>query len=104
MRITVESASGFTVVGEATSGREAVEAVSLHQPEVILIDASMPEMDGLQAIPLIRRASETTKILMLSGLTASYMEATARDLGADGYVEKGTSGRELVAAISALFR
>lgn len=89
-------------MGEARNGREAVDLVSAHQPEVILLDVSMPLMDGLEAIPLIREASRETKILMISGLDASYVATAARELGANGYVEKGIGRKELIEAISAL--
>lgn len=89
-------------MGEARNGREAVDLVATHQPELILLDVSMPVMDGLEAIPLIREASQETKILMISGLDASYVAAAARELGASGYVEKGIGRKELIEAISAL--
>ncbi len=89
-------------MGEARNGREAVDLVATHHPELILLDVSMPVMDGLEAIPLIREASQETKILMISGLDASYVETAARELGASGYVEKGIGRKELIEAISAL--
>jgi DNA-binding NarL/FixJ family response regulator len=102
LRLVVESHEGYEVVGEAGDGREAVDLVASHQPELILLDVSMPVMDGLEAIPLIREASRETKILMVSGLDASYVEAAARELGANGYLEKGISPKELIREISAL--
>lgn len=102
LRLAVESHEGYKVVGEASNGREAVDLVSSHRPEIILLDVSMPVMDGLEAIPLIRKASRETKILMVSGLDASYVATAARELGADGYIEKGIGRKELLEAISAL--
>lgn len=102
LRRVVESHELYEVVGEARNGREAVDLVASHRPELILLDVSMPVMDGLEAIPLIRKASQDTKILMISGLHAEYIATAARELGANGYVEKGTGRNELIEAISAL--
>lgn len=102
LRLVVESHEAYKVVGEARNGREAVDLVATHHPELILLDVSMPVMDGLEAIPVIREASPETKILMISGLDASYVATAARELGANGYVEKGIGRNELIEAISAL--
>ncbi len=102
LRLLFDLDQRFEVMAEARDGREAVDLVSVHRPNVILLDVSMPVMDGLEAIPLIREASEDTKILMFSGLGASHVEPAARALGADGYVEKGLDQTGLVEAVSAL--
>lgn len=80
---------GLEVVGEATTGREAVALVLEHQPEVVLLDLSMPEMDGLEAAAEIRTHRPETVIIIVSGYAASTMEPRARAAGADAYVEKG---------------
>ncbi len=80
---------GLEVVGEATTGREAVALVQEHQPEVVLLDLSMPEMDGLEAAAEIRTNQPDAVIVIVSGYAASTMEARARAAGADAYVEKG---------------
>lgn len=87
----LRSADDIEIVGEAQDGQQAAEmAVSL-RPDVVLLDIQMPEKDGFQALEDIRRDAPKSKVLMLSGLQASNLEATAMALGADGYMEKGAS-------------
>lgn len=102
LRMVMETSGRFVVVGEARDGREAVDLVKEHRPDLILLDVSMPVMDGLQAIPLIRAASNETKILMVSGLDATYVEPAASELGAHGFVEKGSDSKTLIDAAFAL--
>jgi signal transduction histidine kinase/ActR/RegA family two-component response regulator len=96
LRMALETIGRFDVVGEAGDGAEAVRlATSLH-PDVVLLDLAMPVMDGLQATPEIRRNSPETKIVILSGFSKDRMEREARDMGADAYLEKGTSPTAIV--------
>lgn len=78
----------FVVVGEASTGREAVEATARHRPDLILLDVRMPVMSGLDAIPEIRDASPGTRIVMLSGRPEEDFEASALERGADLFLEK----------------
>ncbi|GEP39850.1 hypothetical protein NPS01_35130 [Nocardioides psychrotolerans] len=80
---------GFEVVAEAGDGREGIEVVRAHRPDVILLDLAMPVMDGIEALPTIRRLCPTAKIVVLSGFGAQQMSARAVAAGADGYVQKG---------------
>jgi DNA-binding NarL/FixJ family response regulator len=61
----------------------------------VLLDLSMPDMDGFEAIPEIRRGDPDVAIIVLSGFSADRMGARALERGADGYVEKGTPIQEL---------
>lgn len=79
----------FEVVGEASDGKEAVAAAMAQQPDAMILDISMPVMDGLQAIPEILELSPETRILVLSGFTEHSMSLRALDLGAHAYLEKG---------------
>jgi diguanylate cyclase (GGDEF)-like protein len=92
----------FEVVGEAANGADAVALVEALAPDAVVLDVAMPVMDGLQAIPLIRRASPSTKVVVLSGFGAARIEDEARDAGADAYVEKGVSATELSATLAYL--
>jgi CheY-like chemotaxis protein len=103
LRLTLTSNQGFDVVGEAGDGEQAVRLAGVHKPDVVLLDLSMPVMDGLQAIPEIRRVSPDTKIVVLSGFDGARMKPVAIELGADAYVEKGEAMRSLVEIISAIF-
>ncbi|GAA5155446.1 hypothetical protein GCM10023340_40730 [Nocardioides marinquilinus] len=80
---------GFDVVGEAGDGREGIEVVARHQPDVVLLDLAMPVMDGIEALPRIRARCPGATIVVLSGFGAQQMSARALAAGADGYVQKG---------------
>lgn len=92
----------FDVVGHASDGREGIEAVGIHQPDLCVLDLSMPVMDGLQALPRILERSPRTKVVVLSGLDAGRMEGTARSLGAAGYLEKGAAFARLADTLATL--
>lgn len=102
LRIALELEGGFEIVGEAADGRQALHLAGSHRPDAVVLDLAMPIMDGLEAIPAIRRATPQTKILVLSGFTSAQMGADALALGADAYLEKGVSPGDIVAAINRL--
>ena len=79
------------VVGEATNGAEAVELAGSEKPDAVILDLAMPVMDGLEAIPLIKKASPNTKIVVLSGFDADKMAERALGLGAETYLQKGVA-------------
>lgn len=99
LRVALEAAGDFEVVGEASDGREAIDVVERVQPDVILLDLAMPVMDGLQAIPEIRHASPRTVIVVLSGFGAATMAEEALQRGAHEYVQKGLSPSALFGRI-----
>ncbi len=80
---------GFDVVGEAGDGGRGITAVRNHRPDIVLLDLAMPVMDGIEALPSIRRLVPNAKIIVLSGFGAQQMSARAVAAGADGYVQKG---------------
>jgi DNA-binding NarL/FixJ family response regulator len=95
----IERADGFCVVGEAGNGRDAVELARAEQPDVMLLDLSMPVMDGMAALPLIRAAAPETQVIVLTGLASADIRRRAIERGAIGYLEKGERPSVVVAAV-----
>jgi DNA-binding NarL/FixJ family response regulator len=90
----------FSVVGEADNGHDAVRGAAELRPDVVLLDLSMPGLDGLEAIPLIAQSSPATGIVVFSGFAADRMRQAAIARGADRYIEKG----EPLVALAAIVR
>jgi len=101
LRLTLQKDGRFEIVGEARDGREAVELAESEQPDAIVLDLAMPVMDGLQALPDIRRMLPRCRIVVLSGFNASQMADEALALGADAYLEKGAAFARLVSLLLA---
>jgi DNA-binding NarL/FixJ family response regulator len=99
IKFGMEDDPGFEVVGEAGDGRSALEGIAETQPAAVLLDLSMPDMNGLEAILEVRKRDPDVAIVVLSGFSADRMSAPAIEHGADGYVEKGTPMQELREAI-----
>lgn len=99
LRIVLSQHEEFEVVAEAADGQEAVAMAQRHTPDLVVLDLAMPVMDGLQAIPEVRAAVPDCKIVVLSGFNAAQMANEAVSLGADLYLEKGTSPSRLVAEL-----
>ena len=96
VKLALERSGRFEIVAEAENGDEAVAMAKEHQPDLVLLDVSMPVKDGLEALPDIRSVSPHAKVVMLSGFEASRLAATALESGASAYLEKGIPPGELV--------
>src|ERR1700687_5212110 len=90
---------GWTVVGEAMNGREAVEKANRLKPDVAILDISMPDLDGLQATRQIRKAVPTTEVVVLTMHESDQMVRRVLDAGALGYVLKSDLATQLVKAV-----
>lgn len=99
MRVSLAEDPTIEIVGEAADGEAGVEATAELQPDVVLLDMSMPRMGGLQAIPKMRRRAPRTSIIGLSSLSAARMAAPSKQIGAHSYLEKGTELADIRAAI-----
>ena len=86
------------IVGEAADGQEAVRLVAECRPDVVLMDARMPVMDGVEATHLIKEVWPEVRVVVLT-IHASY-RADALAAGADAFLIKGCAARELLAAIT----
>ncbi len=102
LRALLESDLTLEIVGAVENGRDAVQSVGSLKPDVVLMDISMPHMDGMSAIREIKRRAIETKILVLTvHKTEEYIRA-ALQAGASGYVLKDASRAELLFAIQSL--
>ena len=95
----LSSESRIEVVGRARNGAEALEMALDLDPDVVLMDISMPVMDGVEATRQIREARPEACVLMLTGSNAAADVDRSRDAGAAGYVTKDRIASELVDAI-----
>jgi DNA-binding NarL/FixJ family response regulator len=96
--------NGMEVIGEAATGREAVNLARQLNPDVILMDMSMPEMDGPEAIKLIKQANPQARILVLTSFGDSNRVSEAVQAGALGYLLKDSSPDDLLHAIGSVYR
>jgi DNA-binding NarL/FixJ family response regulator len=104
LKAVLALAGDITVVGEARTGREAViETEHLH-PDVVLMDISMPELDGVEASRRIRQLAPDTRVLFLTMHEAEEYFFRALQAGAAGYVIKRTAAADLLAAVRAVAR
>jgi DNA-binding NarL/FixJ family response regulator len=102
MRMVLEEDPDLLVVGEAGDAQTGIDEIAELKPHVVVLDLSMPGMDGLEALPLIRKASPDTRVVVFSGFTRERMAALALDRGADRYVEKGEALEEVRRAVQEL--
>lgn len=102
LRQLLEEEPGWKVCDEATTGREAVKKTKALKPDIVIVDITMPELNGLDATRQILKAVPQTEVLIL---TIHESERLAREIlaaGARAYVLKSDPGRDLVAAVRAL--
>ncbi len=90
----LETQADFVLVGEAGNGREAVVLVETLQPDVVLLDLDMPELDGLEALRLIMAQRPQTKVIIFTVFDTDERILTAVQAGAQGYLLKGNAPRQ----------
>ena len=104
MRALVEQMAGVEVIGEAADGREVLNLVKRLRPHVVLMDISMPELNGLDAAALLQRDFPEVRTILLSMHADERYVARALGVGASGYVLKSADAMELELAIRAAVR
>lgn len=95
-RRILERAGRFEIVGEAGDGNEALELVGRLQPDLVMLDVSMPDRDGMEILPDILDHAPGATVVMVSGFEARRLEPLALERGAVAYLEKGITPDRLV--------
>jgi two-component system response regulator NreC len=104
LKLLLESQADFRVIGEASSGLEALDLAGRLRPDLILLDLSMPGLGGLDALPALNKICPAAKILILTMHDDSHYLHSALKNGAMGYVLKKAADAELISAIRAVLR
>ncbi|HEV3475350.1 MAG TPA: response regulator transcription factor [Actinomycetota bacterium] len=99
LRRYMENAEGIKVVGEAATGSEILRVVKESEPDVVVLDIRMPEMDGLEAAREIRTVAPDTQVVMLTAYDDRHFVVEAVRAGARGYVLKTRDAEHLVQAV-----
>ena len=100
LTIALEKA-GFDIVEEISSGREAIEATLRQEPDFLLLDIAMDDMDGLAALPIVKFLQPKTKIILHSMLLDPKVKSRARELGADAFIPKNMGIDQLIETLRA---
>ena len=102
VRIGLESSGGFTIVGEACDGKEAVQVVEEACPDLVLLDLAMPVMDGFEALPLLRERCPSARIVVFSASDSPTTRERISASGSDGFLRKDAAIAEVVATLRSL--
>jgi DNA-binding NarL/FixJ family response regulator len=94
----------IVIVGEADNGRNCLDVVGQLDPDIVVIDLLMPEMDGFETIPALVREAPRSGIIAISGLGGEAVRDTVIGLGADRYLGKESAADQLAAVVSELAR
>ncbi len=104
LRALLESEPDLKVIGEAEDGRQAVTLACQQEPDVVLMDISMPLLNGLEATRQVKRQCPKAKVLILSMYDNEEYIRQALEAGAMGYILKDAAARELIGAIRDVYR
>lgn len=99
----LSSQTDFQIVATAKNGRQALQEIEQHKPDVVLTDLNMPEMDGLELVKLIKSKFPDIKILVLSMLKDRETVSNIMEAEAEGFVLKNANKADLIMAIKAVF-
>lgn len=102
IRLMIERIEGVTVVAEASNGRDAVALALRHRPDLVIMDISMNDMNGIEATAQITAQSPVTRVMILSSHVTEEVVRRAILAGAAGYLSKGCQAGELASAIQSI--
>jgi DNA-binding NarL/FixJ family response regulator len=102
LKTLLEGHSDWEVIGEASDGAEAVEKAKDLSPDVMVLDVTMPRMNGLEACRVLRQECPALEILFVTQHDSPQMMREALEAGARGYVVKSNAARDLLAAVDAV--
>ena len=100
--IIERSRPDWKICGEESNGKDAIDAVASLDPDVVILDVTMPVMSGLEAAGHISRRGHRTRILIFTMHESNRLIDDIREVGAHGYVQKSQAGRDLVRALDTL--
>jgi DNA-binding NarL/FixJ family response regulator len=102
LRTLLENGTGWKVVGEASNGRDAVEQIRDLKPDVVVMDLSMPQLNGLEATRQILRDAPRTAVMILSVNESEEIVHEVLSAGARGFMLKSDAGKDLLVAVEGL--
>jgi len=102
LKTILEGHAGWEVIGEASDGAEAITKAGELKPDVIVLDVTMPTMNGLEACRLLRKQVPDLEILFVTQHDSPHMMREAMEAGARGYVVKSNAARDLLEAVEAV--
>lgn len=103
IKVLLESESDMDVIGEASNGKEAIEVVHKKNPDILIIDIRMPEMNGIEAVEKLKTQESSTKCIILSMHDSEEYILQSLNAGAKGYLLKDTGKQEFIKAIQTVY-
>ncbi len=102
LSLVFENSRDINLIGEAENGKKGVELALKLNPDVILMDIGLPEMDGIQATSLIKKSNPNIKVLIFTSRESEDDVFDSLSAGADGYIMKGANEEQMISAIKAV--
>ncbi|MFN7946290.1 MAG: response regulator transcription factor [Blastocatellia bacterium] len=99
----LSSEGGFEIVGQASSGNEAVESTLILRPDLVLMDVSMPGLSGLEATSIIKEQAAAPRVIIVTLNDDGLLASQSRQVKADGFISKASVALELIPLIRQLF-
>ncbi len=102
LSLVFENSKDINLIGEAENGKKGVELALKLNPDVVLMDIGLPEMDGIQATSLIKKSNPNIKVLIFTSRESEDDVFDSLSAGADGYIMKGANEEQMISAIKAV--